>query len=173
MASAARGSWVLSDELWARVEPLLPEPKRDPVGRGRPRVDARRIFAGILYVLRNGCLWKAVPREFGSGSTLHRRFQEWERDGVFMRIWQVGLAEYDDLVGIAWEWQSIDGAMTKAPLGGEATGPNPTDRGKKRHEAKPAGGRPWRPAVHRRNRSQSTRHDLGPGCPRGDRRQPA
>jgi hypothetical protein len=54
-----------------------------------------------------------------------------EQQGVFDRIWQVGLQEYDELEGIAWEWQSLDGVMTKAPFGGAATGANPTDRGKR------------------------------------------
>jgi len=48
------------------------------------------------------------------------------------RLWQAGLAEYDGMQGIAWEWQSIDGAMGKAPLARECVGPNPTDRGKKK-----------------------------------------
>ena len=54
----------------------------------------------------------------------------------FEALWQAGLAEYDDFKGIAWHWQSIDGAMMKAPLAREAVGPNPTERGKngsKRH----------------------------------------
>ncbi len=54
----------------------------------------------------------------------------------------------------AWRWQSIDGAMMKAPLAQEAVGPNPTDRGKKRKQAAPVGGRPWRPVVARRDRGQ-------------------
>jgi transposase len=70
-----------------------------------------------------GCQWKAVPREFGSGSTLHRYFQEWVRQGVFRKLWKHALKEYDDLKGIDWEWQCIDGTMTKAPLGGEKYGP--------------------------------------------------
>lgn len=69
-----------------------------------------------------------------AGSTIHRYFQQWTRDGFFENAWKAGLMEYDELKGIEWEWQSIDGAMTKAPLGGEATGPNPTDRGKKRNQ---------------------------------------
>lgn len=159
-----RGSWELSDGFWERIQPFLPVVARDPKGRGRPREDDRRVFAGILYVLRTGCMWKAVPKDrFGSGSTVHRRFQEWEQAGVFLRIWQAGLAEYDDLEGIAWEWQSIDAAMVKAPLGGQATGPNPTDRGKKGDETECAGGRAWRPVVDRRYRSQSPRHEVHEG----------
>jgi transposase len=87
-------------------------------------------MAGILYVLRTGCQWNAVPREYGSGKTLHRYFQRWRRAGVFKRMWQQGLLEYDEVKGIDWKWQAADGAVTKAPLGGEATGPNPTDRAK-------------------------------------------
>jgi len=150
-----RGSWTLSDKFWEKVEPLLPRRKRDKRGRGRPPLPARQVFAGILYVLRTGCMWKAVPSEYGSGSAVHARFQLWERDGLFFRIWKAGLAEYDEVLGIAWEWQSVDGAMTKAPLGGDQTGPNPTDRGKKRNEAQHQGGRAWRPVVDRRHRRES------------------
>ena len=154
--------WELSDELWTQVAPLLPKvvPKTRGRGRarrkvgGRPRVPDRTALAGILYVLRTGCQWKAVPRAYGSGSTVHLRFQQWERAGVFRRMWRTGLAEYDDLEGIAWRWQAVDGTMTKAPLGGEATGPNPTDRGKKGDQAPPPGGRDWHPALPRRQRGE-------------------
>lgn len=71
-------SWRVSDELWERVEPLLPRYRRSKVG-GRPRTDPRQVLDGILYVLRTGCQWKAVPRELGSSSTLHQYFQEWTR----------------------------------------------------------------------------------------------
>ena len=66
-----------------------------------------------------------------SSSSAHRRFQEWVEAGVFHEIWRQGLLEYDAVVGIDWEWLAADGAMTKAPLGGEKTGPNPTDRAKR------------------------------------------
>jgi hypothetical protein len=74
---------------------------------------------------------------------------------VFRALWQAGLAEYDDLEGIAWRWQSIDGALLKAPLARESVGPNPTDRGKKWEQANVVGGRPWHPAVDHRDRGQS------------------
>ena len=61
---------------------------------------------------------------------MHDRLQEWEAKGFFKALWQAGLEEYDEGVGIAWEWQSVDGVMTKAPFGHAATGANPTDRGK-------------------------------------------
>jgi transposase len=111
-----------------------------------------------VYVLRTGCQWKALPKEFGSSSSVHRYFLEWERAGVFKRLWEAGLAEHDDMEGVAWLWQSIDGAMAKAPTVREAVGPNPADRGKKWGEAAHARGRAWRPTVdHRYGREQARR----------------
>lgn len=99
-------------------------------------------------------LWKALPRDYDSASAVHQYFQNWQKAGFFLRLWQAGLAEYDGLQGVAWEWQSIDGATVKAPLAREGVGPNPTDREKKRPQTQPAGRRSWRPAVARRQRSQ-------------------
>jgi len=85
----------------------------------------------ILLVLRTGMQWNALNATgVCSSSSAHRRFQEWERAGVFHEIWRQGLLEYDKVVGIDWAWLAADGAMTKAPLGGSKTGPNPTDRAK-------------------------------------------
>jgi transposase len=92
---------------------------------------ARQVFSAIVYVLRTGCQWEALPHEFGSASAVHAYFQRWQCSGLFLCLWQAGLAEYDDMEGIAWRWQSIDGAMHKAPMAQQCVGPNPTDRGKK------------------------------------------
>ena len=89
------------------------------------------MFTAIVYVLRTGMQWNALPRERGASTTVYTRFRLWETQGLFMRLWQNGLQAYDELVGLDWEWQSLDGVMTKAPLGGGATGPNPTDRAKR------------------------------------------
>jgi putative transposase len=74
------------DDLWAEIAPLLGEEKA-PGARGRPPVSFRNVLDGILYVLRTGCQWKALTREFGSGSTPHRRFQQWVGEGVFQKLW--------------------------------------------------------------------------------------
>ena len=155
-------SWKVSDAFWARAEPLIPLRQRAEgttykrkSGGGRKPLAARQVFEGIVYVLRTGCQWKALPKEFGSASAVHRHFLAWEAAGFFLALWQAGLAEYDDLAGIAWEWQSIDGAMTKAPMAQESVGANPTDRGKKGEQTQSAGGRPWRPVVEHRRRRQS------------------
>lgn len=117
-------------------------------------MDPRQVFEAIVYVLRTGIQWKALPEEkFGSASSVHKYFLEWKRQGLFVKLWRKGLAEYDGLEGIAWAWQSIDGSMVKAPLALEAVGPNPTDRGKKRDQAKFTGRRQWNPAVPYRQRS--------------------
>jgi transposase len=154
-------SWTVSDELWAKLEPLVParqrareQPYRRKPGGGRKPMPARRVFSAIVYVLRTGCQWKALPREFGSSSAVHKHFQNWHKAGFFLKLWQAGLAEYDGMQGIAWEWQSIDGAMGKAPLATECAGGEPYGPGKKRAQAKPAHRRPWSPAVARRRRRQ-------------------
>lgn len=124
--------WRLPDELWEHVEYLLPERKQDPLGRGRPPKDDRVCMDAIFYVLRTGCQWKALDATvFCPGSTAHDRFQEWVKAGVFIKMWENGLLEYDYFQGIDWSFLSMDGSMGKAPLGGEKTGKNPTDRGKR------------------------------------------
>jgi putative transposase len=121
--------WEVSDELWKQVEPLVPPPP-SPAKGGRPRLPARQLFAAIVHVLRTGIQWNALPRELGASSTVHARFQAWARAGFFTAVWEAQPQEFDELTGIAWEWQALDGAMTNAPFGGAASGPNPTDRAK-------------------------------------------
>ena len=117
----------ISDELWTVLEPLLPKHvNTHRFGGGRPRVADRRCADAIFYVLRTGCQWEALkPTELCAKSTAHDRFQAWAEAGVFLKLWQVGVQRYDDLKGIDWAWLSMDGAMTKAPLGGEKDGAEP------------------------------------------------
>ena len=130
--------WRIPDTLWERMEPLLPKRKRRRRYPGRKPLEWRRVMDGIFYVLRTGCQWKAAPREFGSGSSLHRYFQQLVAAGLFERLWKLALEEYDALKGIQWEWQSIDGAMTKAPLGGEKNRAQSHGSGQVGYQAIPA-----------------------------------
>jgi transposase len=114
--------WEIPDDLWADIEPLFPVPQERHL-TGRKRVSYRQVVNGILYVLRTGCQWKAVPKKYGSGSTCHKRYQEWVRAGVFRQLWEKLLARYDDLKGIDWEWQIVDTATVPAPLGGNLRAP--------------------------------------------------
>jgi transposase len=115
----------ISDELWAVLEPLLPvHVNTHRLGGGRPRVSDRRCADAIFYVLRTGCQWAALnDTDLCAKSTAYDRFREWVAAGVFLKLWQVGVEQFDELKGIDWEWLSMDGAMTKAPLGGEKNRP--------------------------------------------------
>ncbi len=114
----------IPDDVWKEIAPMLGEEKR-PGTRGRPPVPFRKVLDGILYVLRTGCQWKSLPREYGSGSTAHRRFQQWVGEGVFQKLWVRLLERYDELQGIRWRWQSLDSSSVKAPLGGKRPVPTP------------------------------------------------
>lgn len=145
--------WCISDELWERIKILLPPSPPHPLGCHRPPKDPRLVMDAIFFILRTGAQWKSLKLHgFVSGSTAHRWFQYWLRAGVFHQLWKMLLEEYDDAIGIDWNWLSMDGSMVKAPLGGEGTGPNPTDRGKKRHQAK--------------HTNRRKRHSLGAGSRR-------
>lgn len=129
--------WRVPDWLWERMEPLLPARPKHPLGCHNPRVPDRSAMNAILLVLRTGMQWNALDATgICSSSSAHRRFQEWAEAGVFEEFWRRGLLAYDELKGIDWEWLALDGAQGKAPLGGEETGPNPTDRAKKGRSAR-------------------------------------
>jgi transposase len=135
----SKKSWEISDEFWEAIKDKVPKRKRiaekkykRKPGAGRKPLESRKVLAGIFYVLRTGCQWKALPKEYGAASSIHQYFMEWADAGFFDEIWRAGLQKYDELKGIVWEWQSVDGCMVKAPLAREAVGHNPTDRGKKR-----------------------------------------
>ncbi len=68
----------ISDRLWDEVKKVLPREK-PPKTVGRPVVPYRKVFDGIFYILRTGCQWKMLPKEYGSGSVCHCRFQEWKK----------------------------------------------------------------------------------------------
>ena len=101
-------TYRIPDELWEQIKPLLPPELPKPRG-GRPRMDDRRAMEAILYVFRTGCKWKALPRSLGAPSTIHDRFQEWRRAGLFERMWKAGLLEYAELRALFWHgkrWNS-------------------------------------------------------------------
>jgi putative transposase len=123
--------WHIPDDLWSLIAPIL-GPEKAPGTRGRPATRFRVVFEAVVYLAKTGCQWQALPRQhYAPPSTIHGIFSQWVKAGLFKRAWQVLLEHYDQQLGIKWKWQSLDGAITKAPLGGEATGPSPVDRGKK------------------------------------------
>jgi transposase len=108
---------MISDNLWDEIKSIFPKEKSSKTV-GRPIVKYRKVLDGILYVLRTGCQWKMLPKEYGSGSTCHRRFQEWSRLNVFKKTWVKLLKIYENKIGINWTWQSLDSISIKSPLGG-------------------------------------------------------
>ena len=156
--------WGMPDAIWDRIAPLLPPRPSHPLGCHRPRVEDRRAMDAIFFVLRTGCQWNAL-RATGScsSSAAQRRFQEWTTAGVFEQLWALGLQEYDEVREIQWAYQAMDGAMTKAPLGGEKNRPQSDGPRQAGDETQPAGRRPWGTAGHRRRGRESQRSSLAPG----------
>ena len=128
--------WEVPDGLWQKIERILPPDK--PAGSvGRPALPNRQVLNGILFVLRSGCQWKGLKKEwFGASSSLHERFQTWNKAGLWKKIYRMMVKYYHKKRHIRWKWQAVDSKLVPAPLGGDLTGPNPTDRaksGSKRH----------------------------------------
>ena len=91
----------IPDVIWEKIEPLLP-PELPRSKGGRPPMDNHKAMEAIFYVFRTGCGWKRLPRNLGAGSTVYHRFQKWRKAGVFERLWQAGLLQYDELRAIFW-----------------------------------------------------------------------
>jgi putative transposase len=110
--------WRCPDDLWNTIiQPLLME-LDPPAQTGRPRTNQRCAMDGIIYHLRTGCQWNALPREFGDDSSVHRTFQRWIERGVLIE-------QCEELDGVDWQWQSADAAMGKARFGGITSAPTP------------------------------------------------
>ena len=107
----------IPDSLLDGIIAVLPAEKPNNT-IGLPIAPFRKVMDGIVCVLRTGCQWKMLPREYGSGSTCHRRFQEWVNLDIFKKMWIKLLKIYDGKKGIKWAWQSIDSISIKSPLGG-------------------------------------------------------
>ncbi len=154
-------SWEITEEFWEEVKHLIPNKQRDPnkeykrkPGGGRHAMESRKVLEAIFYVMRTGIQWKALPKEYGASSSIHRYFQFWCEKGVFENMWIAGLEKYDIVKGIDWKWLSVDGSMTKAPLATESVGKNPTDRGKKWDETSSNGRRKRSTPIDSSNRSK-------------------
>jgi transposase len=124
---------LVTDDLWERIEPLLPpQPMRRFRFPGRKPLDQRKILTGILFVLKTGMAWDDLPADLGCGcgKTCRHYLQVWHRAGVWRRLHALLLAELNNADQIDWGRAIIDASFAKAPEGGEDTGPNPTDRSK-------------------------------------------
>ena len=147
----------MSEALWTLLQRLLPKHRNTHrFGGGKPRTPDRRCADAIFYVLRTGCQWAALDAtDLCPHSTAHDRFQEWVAAGVFLKLWQAGVEQFDELKGVDWRWVSLDGAMTKAPLGGEKNRRHPHGSGQKRRQTQPPDRGSWCTAGRGRGRRQS------------------
>src|SRR6476469_2662179 len=107
----------IPDQLWNEISLILPSEKPNNA-IGRPTIPFRKVLNGILYILRTGCQWKMLPKEYGSGSTCHRRFQQWVKLNIFKKMWTKFLEGYYSKRGIKLMWQALDSISIKSPLRG-------------------------------------------------------
>ncbi|MFB9883976.1 IS5 family transposase [Planobispora siamensis] len=123
---------MVPDELWQRIEPLLPAAERRYRHPGRRRLDDRKVLCGILFVLYTGIPWEFLPQElgFGSGMTCWRRLRDWHQAGVWQALHELLLAQLHAADRLDWSKAVIDSAQVRALKGGPKTGPSPVDRGK-------------------------------------------
>lgn len=111
---------LVTDELWERVEPLLPRRKRRR-RMGRPPLSDRAALTGILFVLKTGIPWEDLPREMncGSGMSCWRRLRDWHRADVFGRLHRRLLGELRRAGGIDWSRGLVDSSSIRAMHGGK------------------------------------------------------
>lgn len=154
----------VGDDFWRAVEPLIPQGRRvegrsyqrRPGGGRKARYDDRLYLDAILHVLRTGIVWSALPRERFQGigvAAVHRRFRCWVLRGFFEALWRHGLAEHEEMEGIAWCWQGEVSGCRSWPIAAEAA-PCSSDGGRRRGRATTAWQRRWLPLVACRNRGR-------------------
>ena len=107
---------LVSDELWAVVEPLLPPHRAHPGKRGRPPIPDRAALTGILFVLKSGIAWEDLPQEMhcGSGMTCWRRLRDWQQAGVWQRLHETLLAKLEAAHLLDWSRASVDSLFIRA-----------------------------------------------------------
>ena len=112
----------VTDAQWAQMKATLPARKRpwrkkDRKG-GRPPLDDRRCFEGILWILWTGAQWSDLPPRYGSKSAVHRRLHRWTEDGTLVQLWRAFLAQLQEQEQIRWNECFVDGTFASAKKGG-------------------------------------------------------
>src|SRR5919108_4136982 len=119
----------LTNAQWEAIRIHLPQPKAPPRG-GRPRVEARRCFEGILWILGTGAQWSELPRRYGSPSTCRRRLKHWEETGVLLKLWRAFLAQLNDQEKLRWDECFADGSFIPAKKGAPKSARRSAARGR-------------------------------------------
>ena len=120
MRKGQQPPWIVPDDLWARIGPLLPVVPRRADHPGRRRLDERKVLSGILFVLCTGIPWEFLPQElgFGSGMTCWRRLRDWHQAGVWQRLHEALLAELHAAGAPDWSRAVIGSSHVRAVKGG-------------------------------------------------------
>lgn len=139
MPDAARER-ELNDRLWDRVAPLLPPRPPHPRG-GRPFADDRSCFEGIVYVLRNGLRWRAMPACYPSAVTCWRRHRDWTAAGVWDDVWKLILRELAEVGRLGADELALDGTYVEAKKGASGSA-RPGSVGGRRSRSSPTGTAP-------------------------------
>ena len=123
---------LVTDDLWAAVEPLIPKRPSRPDG-GRPPVDDRQALTGILFVLKTGIPWEYLPQEMGCGSgmTCWRRLRDWQAAGVWHGLHRLLLNRLRGADQIDWSRAVVDSASLRAVGGAKKPARTPQIDGKK------------------------------------------
>jgi transposase len=116
---------LVTDDLWAAIEPLLPKRRPSPKG-GKPRVPDRICLTGILFVLKTGIPWEGFPQEMGCcGMTLWNRLHEWHQAGVWDRLQRRLLDKLREIDRIDWSRAAVDSASVRAVGGAKKRAQTP------------------------------------------------
>ena len=110
----------LTDQQWQVIETILPPDRVRADRRGRPWSDRRTVLNGILWILRTGAPWQDLPTKYGSGKTVHRRFQNWVRTKVLEEVLLAVAQDLKDRGGLDLRECFIDGTFVPAKKGGSA-----------------------------------------------------
>ena len=110
---------ILRDEIWNKIEPLLP-PDKPRGSNGRPPLPNRQVFTAIVFVLKTGIPWEDLPQEMGCGSGMSawRRLEKWQKLGIWEKIHKSFLNEWGKENHIDWKKFLIDSSSIPAPKGG-------------------------------------------------------
>ena len=122
----------LTNEQWEIVSAILPPDRVRPDRRGRPWSDRRKVFNGILWILRTGAPWKDLPERYGKYQTVHRRFQNWVRSGVLERVLLAVAKDLRERGGLDLTECFVDGTFAPAKKGGAAWA-RPSGQGHQTH----------------------------------------
>ncbi len=116
----AKERWKLTNEQWKKIEKFLPKPKPGKKG-GRPWADNRKVFEGILWILRTGAPWADLPKRYPSPSTCWRRLKLWEEQDIWLEAWRAFLSELDEKGQLDWSEAFVDGSFAPAKKGANAS----------------------------------------------------